>query len=67
MHMMSDGNSRVRSGALKLLAASLFPVRRLPRSDANVFSEYILPIINSVNYLKSLLNFQFRDHQNFRF
>nr|CAH0112606.1 unnamed protein product [Daphnia galeata] len=48
MHMMSDGNSRVRSGALKLLAASLFPVRRLPRSDANVFSEYILPIINSL-------------------
>lgn len=48
MHMMSDGSSRVRSSTLKLLTASLFPVRRLPRSDANVFSEYILPIITSL-------------------
>ncbi len=55
MHMMSDGNSRVRSSALKLLTASLIPVRRLPRSDANVFSEYILPIINGVNHFPQLL------------
>lgn len=49
MHMMSDGNNRVRSSALKILTASLNPVKRLPRSDANVFSEYILPIITSVS------------------
>ena len=46
--MMSDGSTRVRSSALTMLSNSLKPMRRLPRSDANVFSEYILPVLNSV-------------------
>lgn len=48
MHMLSDSNSRVRSSALKMLTTSLGPVRRLPRSDASVFTEYILPTISNV-------------------
>ena len=51
---MSDTNARIRSNAVKLLSASLNPIRRLPRSDANVFSEYILPIVTNVKICRSL-------------
>ena len=46
--MMSDSSAHVRSRAVKILTASLSQVRRLPRSDANVFTEYILPVVTSV-------------------
>ena len=45
---MSDSSAHVRSRAVKILTASLSQVRRLPRSDANVFTEYILPVITNV-------------------
>ena len=49
MHLLADGNNRVRSSALKMLTASLQRLQRLPRSDANVFGEYILPAISIVS------------------
>lgn len=49
VHLMADDHAPVRGRALQLLAQSLKPVRRLPRSDANVFGEYILPVITAVS------------------
>lgn len=51
MHLLADGNNRVRSSALKMLTACLQPLQRLPRSDANVFGEYILPAISIVSII----------------
>lgn len=60
MHLLTDGNNRVRSSALKILTTSLQLLQRLPRSDANVFGEYILPAISIVSTvsISLLLNTQ---------
>ncbi|KFB38855.1 AGAP000602-PA-like protein [Anopheles sinensis] len=45
LHLAQDAAPRVRVGALNTLTHCLRLVRHLPRSDANVFPEYILPSI----------------------
>jgi hypothetical protein len=52
--MLSDSSARSR--AVKNLTASLSQSRRLPRSDASVFTEYILPVITDVKSF-DLINF----------
>ncbi|XP_053678461.1 phosphoinositide 3-kinase regulatory subunit 4 [Anopheles nili] len=45
LHLAQDPAPRVRVRALNTLTRCLRMVRKLPRSDANVFPEYILPSI----------------------
>ncbi|XP_049532071.1 phosphoinositide 3-kinase regulatory subunit 4 [Anopheles darlingi] len=45
LHLAQDAAPRVRVAALNTLTACLRLVRHLPRTDANVFPEYILPAI----------------------
>uniref|UniRef100_A0A2M4B9Q5 non-specific serine/threonine protein kinase n=1 Tax=Anopheles marajoara TaxID=58244 RepID=A0A2M4B9Q5_9DIPT len=45
LHQAQDAAPRVRVAALNTLTACLRLVRHLPRTDANVFPEYILPAI----------------------
>uniref|UniRef100_A0A182J607 non-specific serine/threonine protein kinase n=1 Tax=Anopheles atroparvus TaxID=41427 RepID=A0A182J607_ANOAO len=45
LHLAQDAAPRVRVCALNTLTHCLRLVRRLPRTDANVFPEYILPSI----------------------
>uniref|UniRef100_A0A182P1N3 non-specific serine/threonine protein kinase n=1 Tax=Anopheles epiroticus TaxID=199890 RepID=A0A182P1N3_9DIPT len=45
LHLAQDAAPRVRVRSLNTLTRCLRLVRRLPRSDANVFPEYILPAI----------------------
>ncbi|XP_052870427.1 phosphoinositide 3-kinase regulatory subunit 4-like [Anopheles cruzii] len=45
LNLAQDAEPRVRVSALNTLTACLQLVRHLPRSDANVFPEYILPAI----------------------
>jgi len=54
--MLPDSSTHVRSRAVKNLTASLSQSRRLPRSDASVFTEYILPVITDVKSC-DLINF----------
>lgn len=41
--MVQDQNARVRIAALNTLTKCLDQIRRIPRSDANIFPEYIFP------------------------
>lgn len=43
--MANDSAQRVRVNALHTLTTCLCLVKELPRSDANVFPEYVLPSI----------------------
>ncbi|XP_077998060.1 phosphoinositide 3-kinase regulatory subunit 4-like [Glandiceps talaboti] len=43
IHLVNDSFPRVRATALKTLTQSLALVKAVPRSDANIFPEYILP------------------------
>lgn len=45
LHLTKDSSSRVQATALDTLTACLGMVKDIPRSDANVFPEYILPEI----------------------
>lgn len=45
LHLANDQVPRVRVCALHTLTACLCLVKDLPRSDANVFPEYVLPMI----------------------
>uniref|UniRef100_A0A182MZM5 non-specific serine/threonine protein kinase n=1 Tax=Anopheles dirus TaxID=7168 RepID=A0A182MZM5_9DIPT len=45
LHLAQDAAPRVRVCSLNTLTRCLRMVRKLPRSDANVFPEYILPAI----------------------
>ncbi|XP_053669300.1 phosphoinositide 3-kinase regulatory subunit 4 [Anopheles marshallii] len=48
LHLAQDAAPRVRVCSLNTLTRCLRMVRKLPRSDANVFPEYILPAIASL-------------------
>uniref|UniRef100_A0A182JVS5 non-specific serine/threonine protein kinase n=1 Tax=Anopheles christyi TaxID=43041 RepID=A0A182JVS5_9DIPT len=48
LHLAQDAAPRVRVCSLNTLTRCLRMVRQLPRSDANVFPEYILPAIASL-------------------
>lgn len=48
LHLTQDMSSNVRVAALDTLTACLCLVKTLPRSDANIFPEYILPSIASL-------------------
>lgn len=43
MYLAHDNNSRVKIFAINTITKCLNLVQRLPRSDANIFPEYILP------------------------
>lgn len=43
LYLINDKYPRVRAAAVETLTACLTPIDTLPRSDANVFPEYILP------------------------
>lgn len=45
IHLCQDNSANVRVAALDTLTSCLCLVSRLPRSDANVFPEYVLPSI----------------------
>ena len=45
LHLTQDASSNVRVAALDTLTACVCIVKTLPRSDANIFPEYILPSI----------------------
>lgn len=45
LHLCLDNSANVRVAALDTLTICLCLVERLPRSDANVFPEYVLPSI----------------------
>lgn len=45
LHLALDPAARVRVSALDTLTACLDLIKDLPRSDANIFPEYILPSI----------------------
>lgn len=45
MHLTTDSSARVRVCALDTLTACLCMVQGLPRNDANIFPEYVLPSI----------------------
>lgn len=45
LHLTNDAAQRVRVNALHTLTICLCLVKELPRSDANVFPEYVLPSI----------------------
>lgn len=45
LHLANDNAARVRVCALHTLNACLSMVKEVPRSDANVFPEYVLPLI----------------------
>lgn len=45
LHLCMDNSTNVRVAALDTLTVCLCLVERLPRSDANVFPEYVLPSI----------------------
>jgi phosphoinositide-3-kinase regulatory subunit 4 len=48
LHLTQDMSSNVRVAALDTLTICLCLVKTLPRSDANIFPEYILPSIASL-------------------
>lgn len=48
LHLAQDMSANVRVSALDTLTACLCLVKTLPRSDANIFPEYILPSIASL-------------------
>lgn len=45
LHLAQDMSANVRVAALDTLAECLCLVKKLPRSDANIFPEYVLPSI----------------------
>lgn len=48
LHLCQDSSPNVRVAALDTLTQCLCLVTRLPRSDANVFPEYVLPAISNL-------------------
>lgn len=48
LNLALDGSANVRVAALDTLTACLCLVKALPRSDANIFPEYVLPSIASL-------------------
>ncbi|XP_055699019.1 phosphoinositide 3-kinase regulatory subunit 4 [Phlebotomus papatasi] len=48
LYFTKDPTPRVRSTAIDTLTSCLRMVRRLPRSDGNVFPEYVFPIISGL-------------------
>jgi len=48
LHLCQDTSPNVRVAALDTLTQCLCLVTRLPRSDANVFPEYVLPAISNL-------------------
>uniref|UniRef100_A0A1B0CEG3 non-specific serine/threonine protein kinase n=1 Tax=Lutzomyia longipalpis TaxID=7200 RepID=A0A1B0CEG3_LUTLO len=48
LYFTKDTTPRVRATAIDTLTSCLRMVRKLPRSDANVFPEYVFPIISSL-------------------
>lgn len=48
LHLAQDPAARVRVCALDTLTACLCLVKDLPKSDANIFPEYVLPSIASL-------------------
>lgn len=55
MHLCNDPAARVRVSALDTLVSCLRLVKDIPRSDANIFPEYILPSIASLAMDNSLV------------
>lgn len=45
LHLANDSSARVRVHALDTLTSCLRLVKELPRNDANIFPEYVLPSI----------------------
>lgn len=43
MYLIQDHNSRVKVAAINTITKCLAVVRHVPRSDANIFPEYVLP------------------------
>lgn len=48
LHLAQDVSANVRTAALDTLTSCLCLVKTLPRSDANIFPEYVLPSIASL-------------------
>ncbi|XP_070561673.1 phosphoinositide 3-kinase regulatory subunit 4-like isoform X2 [Ptychodera flava] len=48
IYLVNDPFPRVRAQALKILTQSLALVKNVPRSDANIFPEYILPNLGNL-------------------
>lgn len=48
LHLSQDVSANVRVAALNTLTSCLCMVKTLPRSDANIFPEYVLPSISSL-------------------
>lgn len=48
LHFAQDSSSRVQARAVETLTACLGMVKVIPRSDAHVFPEYILPAIEAL-------------------
>lgn len=48
LHLAQDQSANVRVAALDTLTSCLCLVKSLPRSDANIFPEYVLPTISSM-------------------
>lgn len=46
LYLVNDPLPQVRAQALKILTQSLQLVRSMPRSDANIFPEYVLPSLS---------------------
>ena len=46
LHLVNDPLPQVRAQALKILTQCLHLVRSMPRSDANIFPEYVLPSLS---------------------
>lgn len=48
LHLTQDSSANVRAAALNTVTSCLCLVKTLPRSDANIFPEYVLPSISSL-------------------
>jgi len=46
LYLVNDPLPQVRAQALKILSQCLHLVRSMPRSDANIFPEYVLPSLS---------------------
>jgi len=55
LHLCQDSSPNVRVAALDTLTQCLCLITRLPRSDANVFPEYVLPATSNLAEDLSLL------------